>query len=132
MLRGADHPDRGPGAPQPGRDHTLREFAGGHPLRFRDPVGLVQYEQQVRHSGIDLLDQRQLLGGDRRIGAKHHEGDVDVRDEIASDSRVCREHGPKTRRVHKAHAACEQLTRREHLDPKHAADVARIVLLGHV
>ena len=77
-------------------------------LRGRDTVNFIQHDQNFVNVGGDRLDQRHLLPGNRRVGAHHQDGSIDLRYEEPGGFRISGEDRPNSRRVDQAHSTGQQ------------------------
>ena len=131
-LGRADLEERSDRAREPRCEHPLRERGALPALVGGESIGLVEHADEQRDVLRHLLDQRQLVPGDRRVRAEHDQRRVDVRHEGARRLRVPAEHRSDPRRIDEAQPAAQDRARQHDLDDADPLLVARVALLGHV
>ena len=131
-LGGADVEDAADGTAEAFAQHTVGERARIRTLGVGQAIRLVEDDDEVGHLSGRSGDQLQLLGGDRRIGAEHDHGGVQVGKKGASGLRARGEDGAEAGGVDEAHPGGEQPMGNEDLDTGDAPLVPRVPILGHV
>ena len=115
----------------------LREHLPGEGDRFstfavRQPIRLVQHKDQLMYVLGGLLDQCNLVAGDRRVRTDDYERRIDVRNERSGGFGVGSDDGADTGRVDETHPRGEQCVGNKHFDDAHPFFVGGVLLLGHV
>ena len=78
------------------------------------------------------LQQVELRPGERRVGADHDDGGVDVRYKSLRGLSAPPKNGAQTGRIHEAHPCLEEWTGDEYLDTRNTPLVFRVALLRDV